>query len=376
MKAWSSPVKLGTSKHHSEVMDYTELSERLKKTLYYGMLPKTDCSSLSLTNVIVEKFGENDDLFLERLCFDFAADLSREACLSPCSLVLAMIYLDRLCKKNPNYVSSVPSSKLFLISVMVASKFLNDEGEDDEVFNTDWANSAKIDVKELNKLEREFLTAIDWSLFVDEVEFSETLSQIECKIAKQESLKRGWLTYTDIDILAQHKLLLDTWNLVVNQLVHVSVTCMAAYLASFATLFGSALVATSLPWNTQNIPLDHVSPIVTSPSPILNRQILGYNALTVDNDTIDAESEVELLVEESLLKTLEIESNSSFYTSLSTVNNINSTHDPPLSLVPYVNFPPNNQPKNPAGSASCSGLRFPDAQLSHILSCIAAPHIL
>ena len=43
---------------------------------------------------------------------------------------------------------------------MVASKFLNDEGEDDEVFNTDWANSAKIDVKELNKLEREFLTAI------------------------------------------------------------------------------------------------------------------------------------------------------------------------------------------------------------------------
>lgn len=43
---------------------------------------------------------------------------------------------------------------------MVASKFLNDEGEEDEVFNTDWANSAKMDIKELNKLEREFLTAI------------------------------------------------------------------------------------------------------------------------------------------------------------------------------------------------------------------------
>lgn len=43
---------------------------------------------------------------------------------------------------------------------MVASKFLNDEGEEDEVFNTDWANSAKMDIKELNKLEREFLSAI------------------------------------------------------------------------------------------------------------------------------------------------------------------------------------------------------------------------
>ena len=43
---------------------------------------------------------------------------------------------------------------------MVASKFLNDEGEEDEVFNSDWANSAKIDLKELNQLERKFLTAI------------------------------------------------------------------------------------------------------------------------------------------------------------------------------------------------------------------------
>lgn len=43
---------------------------------------------------------------------------------------------------------------------MVASKFLNDEGEEDEVINSDWANSAKIDLKELNDLERQFLQAI------------------------------------------------------------------------------------------------------------------------------------------------------------------------------------------------------------------------
>jgi len=285
MKSFSTPEKRGATNH---LMDYTELSERLRKTLYYGVLPKMESSSLSLTNVIVEKFGENDDLFLERLCFDFAADLSREACLSPCSLVLAMIYLDRLCKKNPNYVSSIPSSKLFLISVMVASKFLNDEGEEDEVFNTDWANSAKMDIQELNQLEREFLTAIDWSLFVDEEDFNETLSQIECKVATRESLKRGWLTYTDMNVLAQQKLLVDSWHLILDNFVNVSITCMAAYLASFATLFGSALVANNLPWN-------NYSPVPVVTSPILSHQPSSTVMLPNQNNegAVDIEPEID-----------------------------------------------------------------------------------
>lgn len=43
---------------------------------------------------------------------------------------------------------------------MVASKFLHDDGEDDEVFNEEWAVSGGLDVKQLNRLEREFLDAI------------------------------------------------------------------------------------------------------------------------------------------------------------------------------------------------------------------------
>ena len=43
---------------------------------------------------------------------------------------------------------------------MVASKFLNDDGEEDEVDNAEWATSAKIELSELNQLEREFLQAI------------------------------------------------------------------------------------------------------------------------------------------------------------------------------------------------------------------------
>ena len=43
---------------------------------------------------------------------------------------------------------------------MVASKYLYDEGVDEEVFNDEWAESAKIEVDEINEMERDFLAAI------------------------------------------------------------------------------------------------------------------------------------------------------------------------------------------------------------------------
>lgn len=49
---------------------------------------------------------------------------------------------------------------IFSILQMVASKFLNDEGEDDEVFNTEWAQSADLTILQINRLEKDFLKAI------------------------------------------------------------------------------------------------------------------------------------------------------------------------------------------------------------------------
>lgn len=43
---------------------------------------------------------------------------------------------------------------------MVASKFLNDNGEDDDVLNSEWASSANLSLSDLNRLEKEFLNAI------------------------------------------------------------------------------------------------------------------------------------------------------------------------------------------------------------------------
>lgn len=43
---------------------------------------------------------------------------------------------------------------------MVASKYLYDDGEEDEVFNDEWATSAALSLADLNQAEREFLIAI------------------------------------------------------------------------------------------------------------------------------------------------------------------------------------------------------------------------
>ena len=43
---------------------------------------------------------------------------------------------------------------------MMASKFMYDEGVDEEVFNDEWADAGNMDVEDINTLEREFLSAI------------------------------------------------------------------------------------------------------------------------------------------------------------------------------------------------------------------------
>ena len=43
---------------------------------------------------------------------------------------------------------------------MMASKYLYDEGVEEEVFSDEWAAAAEVAVDELHQLERDFLTAI------------------------------------------------------------------------------------------------------------------------------------------------------------------------------------------------------------------------
>lgn len=47
-----------------------------------------------------------------------------------------------------------------IVFQMVASKYLYDEGEEEEVFNDEWGAAGKLDVQTINNLEMSFLKAI------------------------------------------------------------------------------------------------------------------------------------------------------------------------------------------------------------------------
>lgn len=226
----------------SQFEDHEEFSERLRKTLYFGKPPTTDRPSYPLTDVAVEVFQDVSPKELGKLDMYFAASSSRHACMSPCSIMMGMIYANRLKKGNKDYAQKISSSELFLISMMMASKFMYDEGIDEEVFNDEWAAAGDLETEEINKLERDFLKAVDWQLFVHQQEFEEMLHLVEKRIALQQGIKRGWFSYTDLWVLSQD---INWSNVCLDigfDLTQMLTVTSLAYLVGILTMIGSTVL--------------------------------------------------------------------------------------------------------------------------------------
>ncbi|KAL6086487.1 hypothetical protein STEG23_002972 [Scotinomys teguina] len=186
---------------------HQKLSARIRRRLYYGWDWETDCSleelSSPVADITVELLQKAAPSPIRRLQKKYVAHVSREACISPCAMMLALVYIERLRHRNPDYLQHVSSSDLFLISMMVASKYLYDEGEEEEVFNDEWGAAGGMAVPTLNALERGFLSAMDWHLYTDPREIFEVLNWLESCVAEQQGRRRGWYTYTDLCVLLE-----------------------------------------------------------------------------------------------------------------------------------------------------------------------------
>jgi len=241
--------------------EHDDLNDRLSKNLYYGReTPSCDRLSLPITELCVDYFniagfdttltGKSDLSLtrsrLDRLDVARAAAVSRETCASPTSLVLALVYLERLRGSNPTYLHSVSSADLFLVSLLVASKLIHDDGEEDEVFNEDWAASAGMEKKDLNRLEIEFLSNIDWNCHVSPKMFDNMTDRLEKSVIQRQIDKRhgGWTTYSDISVLSKHIHLQLIWERLVNVALQVTAVCLAAYAASLMTMVGTCYALT------------------------------------------------------------------------------------------------------------------------------------
>jgi len=295
------------------------LCDRVRKTLYYGRMPPTDRPSLPLTQLAVEQFADVGLTKLARLDMARAADMSREACAGPTSLVLALIYLDRLKKQNPQYLKTISSADLFLVSMMVASKFIHDDGEEDEVFNDEWAKSGNIDVKDFNRLEVDFLSAIDWRVNVPLVDFDAALEKIEKDIAYREVQLRGWASYSDLCVLSRTPHIQGLWRLLTDTTVRVTTVCMAAYAASLLTLLGAASLLNQTPFGPTAVAdsirvlstpgpddaqLEARSELDATTSPTDKERVTGSSGGVIGRGSISELAVAELMAASLLLATL------------------------------------------------------------------------
>ncbi|XP_011604398.2 protein CNPPD1 [Takifugu rubripes] len=227
---------------------HRKLRERMRKRLYYGLDTDVTLDSLScpVTDIAIEIFQKSAPSPIRKLHKTYAAHVSREACISPCAMMLALVYIERLRHRNPEYLQKISSSDLFLISMMVASKYLYDEGEEEEVFNDEWGAAGKLDVKTVNNLEMSFLNAIEWSLFTDPNDLLDLLSQLEASIAERQGMKRGWFTYTDLCVLLEQSAWSQALAAIYQHFTKISCMLGLLYLTSVAGLIATCAVLQQL----------------------------------------------------------------------------------------------------------------------------------
>ncbi|KAJ8680032.1 hypothetical protein QAD02_015819 [Eretmocerus hayati] len=308
------------------VHEHEEFLNRISKTLYYAKLPVTDCLSLPVTELAAEIFtGVKNGRTLERLDVEEASRISRNACVSPCSLVLALLYLERLKDCNPEYLQKVAPSELFLVSLMVASKFLNDDGEEDEVFNTEWAESGSLTLSKMNRLEKEFLKAIDWTVYVHNQDFWRRLLSLERDIAYKEAKKRGWFSYTELNTLvdAAHMVSL------VQTMIGISSVCIATYIAGLITLLGSVVVATHLPGTSVTLNQQSQSRGVSN---------FQYNANMLRNREPDVGNDIESVIQDSISEVSETCNHSHTHSHLSKLNDSHNSENSWEWIISPVRF--------------------------------------
>lgn len=171
---------------------------------------------------------------------------------------------------------------------LVSSKFYY--GYDESVCIDDFLNAAGDDLfsaDTLKRLELELLDALDWNVYVSNVDFFAKLCSVERQLAQQQGSSRGWLTYTELAQLFPSVSIAQAF-------VAYSAVFAVSYVASVFTIAGAFLVASQVPGSAlyfaqmpqQNGAVETVggtAPAAARPT----AGLLNHERLTGDNDDVE-----------------------------------------------------------------------------------------
>lgn len=96
------------------------------------------------------------------------------------TLILSLIYIDRLCAKTKLALTDFNVHRLILTSFLIAVKY----NEDKFFSNVFYAKLGGMNVNELNNLEEKFIVCICFDLFVDSEEYQQYKQTLELNILK------------------------------------------------------------------------------------------------------------------------------------------------------------------------------------------------
>ncbi|CAB3982389.1 CNPPD1-like [Paramuricea clavata] len=223
---------------------HKNFQERLRKTLYYGKYADGTLPSPIVTDVAVRLINSKTS-GKKSLDKHQAARITRRARISPCALMMGILYTERLAQSNPNYLKKVSSSDLFMVSMLVASKYLYDDGEGDDAYNYDWCKAGNYHIHDLNRLEREFLNSIEWKIFVSCREFFNFVNKVETRVALDQGEGRGWYSYLDMSTLFENLMFQDFLTKYLKSTGKTILGCALAYSLSIALLLSTPICFSS-----------------------------------------------------------------------------------------------------------------------------------
>ena len=95
--------------------------------------------------------------------YDYLSRIVKYTNIEKSTLIISLIYIDRICQRN-FYINEHNIHKVLFASILVSIKY----NEDDFYKNNYYSQIAGVSVKELFRMESDFLALIDFTLFVND----------------------------------------------------------------------------------------------------------------------------------------------------------------------------------------------------------------
>ncbi|EDV26949.1 Protein CNPPD1 [Trichoplax sp. H2] len=231
-------TRKGDNKLAKNYKQYMEMnSNNFRKILFSKEHHKELFKWLPITSLAAQIYkkasGSYDDQFNE----EFISKLDSQLNITPCALVLAILYIERLMQTDRECSKHLLPSELFVISMLIATKYLIDEGEENEIWNDEWAKAANFEIDRVVQLERIFLNRIKWNLFISPATFHKYTARLEARMIVKEFEDRNWLTYAEmktlLDLSSKHTLS------TIGQIIKIVAVSITSYLACFIIVVGS-----------------------------------------------------------------------------------------------------------------------------------------